>query len=84
MKLLEFLKRERKKSASVAKERLQIIVAHQRSQRGQPDYMPMLERELLEVIRRYVQVDDDAINISLDREDNCSVLELNVTLPRSS
>ncbi|CAM4093221.1 cell division topological specificity factor MinE [Vreelandella rituensis] len=83
MKLLEFLKRERKKSASVAKERLQIIVAHQRSQRGQPDYMPMLERELLEVIRRYVHVGDDAIQISLDSEDNCSVLELNVTLPKS-
>ncbi|MGS2742606.1 cell division topological specificity factor MinE [Vreelandella aquamarina] len=83
MKLMEFLKRERKKSASVAKERLQIIVAHQRSQRGQPDYMPMLERELLEVIRRYVQIDDDAVQISLDSEDNCSVLELNVTLPKS-
>lgn len=83
MKLLEFLKRERTKSASVAKERLQIIVAHQRSQRDQPDYMPMLERELLEVVRRYVNVDQDAINISLDREDDCSVLELNVTLPRS-
>ncbi|MFI0474288.1 MULTISPECIES: cell division topological specificity factor MinE [unclassified Halomonas] len=84
MKLLEFLKRERKKSASVAKERLQIIVAHQRSQRGQPDYMPMLERELLEVVRRYVHVADDAIQVSLDSEDNCSVLELNVTLPRDS
>ncbi|HSH47816.1 MAG TPA: cell division topological specificity factor MinE [Halomonas sp.] len=83
MKLLDFLKRERKNTASVAKERLQIIVAHQRTQRGQPDYMPMLERELLEVIRRYVQIDDDAVNISLDRDDNCSVLELNVTLPRS-
>ena len=82
MKLLDFLKRERKKSASVAKERLQIIVAHQRSQRGQPDFLPMLEKELLEVIRRYVEVDDDAINMSLDSEDNCSVLELNVTLPR--
>jgi cell division topological specificity factor len=58
-------------------------VAHQRSQRGQPDYMPLLERELLEVIRRYVHVDDDAIQISLDSEDNCSVLELNVTLPKS-
>ena len=67
----------------MAKERLQIIVAHQRSQRGQPDYMPLLERELLEVIRRYVHVDDDAIQISLDSEDNCSVLELNVTLPKS-
>ncbi|WP_148253219.1 cell division topological specificity factor MinE [Aidingimonas lacisalsi] len=83
MKLLDFLKGERKKSASVAKERLQIIVAHQRSQRDQPDYMPMLERELLEVIRRYVQVDQDAININLDRDEDCSVLELNVTLPRS-
>ena len=82
MKLLDFLKRERKKTANVAKERLQIIVAHQRSQRDQPDYMPMLERELLEVIRKYVQVDQDAINISLEREDDCSVLELNVTLPR--
>ncbi|KXS39766.1 MULTISPECIES: cell division topological specificity factor MinE [Modicisalibacter] len=82
MKLLEFLKRERKKSASVAKERLQIIVAHQRSQRDQPDYLPLLEKELLEVIRRYVNVDQEAINISLDSEDDCSVLELNVTLPR--
>jgi len=83
VKLLDFLKRERKKSASVAKERLQIIVAHQRTQRGQPDYMPLLEKELLEVIRRYVQIDDDAVNITLDSEDNCSVLELNVTLPKS-
>ncbi|WP_458524916.1 cell division topological specificity factor MinE [Onishia taeanensis] len=83
MKLLDFLRGERKKTASVAKERLQIIVAHQRGQRDQPDYMPMLERELLEVIRRYVKVEQDAINISLDRDDDCSVLELNVTLPRS-
>jgi cell division topological specificity factor len=83
VKLLDFLRGERKKSASVAKERLQIIVAHQRGQRDQPDYMPMLERELLEVIRRYVKVEQDAINISLDRDDDCSVLELNVTLPRS-
>jgi len=83
VKLLDFLKRERKKSASVAKERLQIIVAHQRTQRGQPDYMPLLEKELLEVIRRYVQIDDDAVNITLDSEDNCSVLELNVTLPKT-
>nr|WP_284047733.1 cell division topological specificity factor MinE [Halomonas gemina] len=81
--MLDFLKRERKKSASVAKERLQIIVAHQRTQRGQPDYMPLLEKELLEVIRRYVQIDDDAVNITLDSEDNCSVLELNVTLPKA-
>lgn len=83
MRLLDFLKRERKQTAAVAKERLQIIVTQQRSRRGQPDYLPMLERELLEVVRRYVNVDSDAINISLDSEDEYSVLELNVTLPRS-
>lgn len=83
MRLLDFLKRERKQTASVAKERLQIIVTQQRSRRGQPDYLPMLERELLEVVRRYVNVDSEAINISLDSEDEYSVLELNVTLPRS-
>lgn len=83
MRILEFLKRERKQTASVAKERLQIIVTQQRSRRGQPDYLPMLERELLEVVRRYVNVDSDAINISLDSEDEYSVLELNVTLPRN-
>lgn len=81
MRLLDFFRGENKKTASVAKERLQIIVAHQRGQRGQPDYMPMLERELLEVIRRYVEVDQDAISINLDRDADCSVLELNVTLP---
>ncbi|MGJ8526297.1 Cell division topological specificity factor [Halomonadaceae bacterium LMG 33818] len=81
MRLLDFFRGENKKTASVAKERLQIIVAHQRGQRGQPDYMPMLERELLEVIRRYVEVDRDAISINLDRDADCSVLELNVTLP---
>lgn len=83
MKLLEFLRRERKQSASVAKERLQIIVAHQRSQRGQPDYMPMLEKDLLEVVRRYVNVSRESITISLDHEDDYSILELNVTLPHS-
>lgn len=83
MKLAEFMKRERHKTASVAKERLQIIVAHQRSQHGQPDYMPMLERELLDVVRRYVLVDEDAIQVTLDSEENCSILELNVILPRS-
>jgi len=81
VRLLDFFRGENKKTASVAKERLQIIVAHQRGQRGQPDYMPMLERELLEVIRRYVEVDRDAISINLDRDADCSILELNVTLP---
>ena len=78
-----FVRKKQPSSAALAKERLQIIVTQQRSRRGQPDYLPMLERELLEVVRRYVNVDNDAINISLDSEDEYSVLELNVTLPRN-
>lgn len=68
-------------SASVAKERLQIIVAHERGKRDQPDYLPDLQQELLAVIRKYVQIEDDMVQVEVDRNDDCSVLELNVTLP---
>ena len=68
-------------TASVAKERLQIIVAHERGQREQPDYLPKLQQELLAVIRKYVQISDDMVQVEVDRTDSCSVLELNVTLP---
>lgn len=68
-------------SANIAKERLRIIVAQERSARGGPDYLPLLRRELLEVIRKYVNVDPDAIQISLEREDGQEVLELSVALP---
>lgn len=68
-------------SASVAKERLQIIVAHERGQRDLPDYLPELQQELLAVIRKYVQIDDDMVQVDVDRNESCSVLELNVTLP---
>jgi cell division topological specificity factor len=68
-------------SASVAKERLRIIVAQERSSRGGPDYLPLLRREILEVIRKYVNVDPDAIQISLEKDDGHEVLELSVALP---
>jgi cell division topological specificity factor len=69
-------------SATVAKERLRIIVAQERSARGGgPDYLPLLRRELLEVIRKYVNVDPDAISVNVEREEGQEVLELSVTLP---
>ena len=68
-------------SASVAKERLRIIVAQERSSRGGPDYLPMLRRELLEVIRKYVKVGPDAVKVSIEREQGHDVLELSVSLP---
>lgn len=71
-------------TASVAKERLRIIVAQERTTRGGPDYLPLLRRELLEVIRKYVNVDPDAIQIHLENEDGQEVLELSVALPEKA
>jgi len=82
MSLLGYFRSQRKtSSANVAKERLQIVVARERANRDGPDFLPALQEELLEVIRKYVQVDRDAVQILLDREGNCEVLELNITLP---
>src|SRR6201992_3419157 len=68
-------------TANVAKERLRIIVAQERSARGGPDYLPLLRRELLEVIKKYVNVDPEAVQVNLEREDGHEVLELSVALP---
>jgi cell division topological specificity factor len=78
--LLAFF-RKTSSSANVAKERLRIIVAQERSTRGGPDYLPTLRRELLEVIRRYVNIDPSAVQINLGRDDGHEVLELSVALP---
>lgn len=81
MSFLDYFRSQRKSTASVAKERLQIVVARERSTRGGPDYLPELQDEILKVIRRYVEVDQEAVQIQLDREGDCEVLELNITLP---
>jgi len=81
MGILDFLKRKPEATAAVAKERLRIIVAQERSSRGAPDYLPLLRNELLEVIKKYVHVDIDAININVERDSGHEVLELSVALP---
>jgi len=69
-------------SAAVAKERLQIIVAHERGgHRHSPDYLPALKRELLDVVRKYVSIRQDQVKVHLEREGDCEILELNITLP---
>ena len=83
MGIFDFLRARQKNSASVAKERLRIIVAQERSQRGAPDYLPLLKRELLEVIRKYVNVDHDAIDVHVENDGSHNVLELSVALPDS-
>jgi cell division topological specificity factor len=81
MSFFDYFKTSKKNTASIAKERLQIIVAHERTKRDQPDYLPQLQQEIIDVIRKYVTIDQDQVIVQLDKNDNCSVLELNVTLP---
>jgi len=68
-------------SAALAKERLQIIVAHERGKRNNPDYLPQMQQEIIDVIKKYVSIDQDKVSVQLDSNDDCSVLEVNVTLP---
>lgn len=86
MNLLGYFRSRRKDSAKVAKERLQILVARERaagSSHGGPDYLPALQEELLDVIRKYVEVDRDAVHIQLEKEGDYDILELNITLPEN-
>lgn len=71
-------------SARVAKERLQVLIAHERAGQNGPDYLPMLKQDILDVIKKYVAVSDDALSVQLESQDNCDVLELNITLPEDS
>ena len=86
MSLFSFLLGEKKKSASVAKERLQIILAHERSGRnpGQPDYLPELQRELLAVISKYVKINADDLKVHIERQDDLEVLEVKIELPEKA
>jgi len=68
-------------SAKMAKDRLQVLIAHERSGRDGPDYLPMLRKDILDVIKKYVAVDDEALTVQLESQDDCDVLELNITLP---
>ncbi len=83
--LLDYLRGPEKKTAAVAKERLQIILAHERAGRGAatPDYLPALQEELLEVIAKYIHIDREHIKVQLDKHGEYDVLELNITLPET-
>ena len=81
MSFMDFFRAQKKpNTASMAKERLQIIVAHERGQRSQPDYLPQLHRDIIDVIRKYVPIREDQVQVELDNQGTCSVLELNITL----
>ena len=81
--MFDFL-RAKKNTAETAKNRLQIIIAQERSSRGAPDYLPLLRRELLEVIKKYVNVDVDAVKVDLIKDGDHDVLDISVALPEGN
>ena len=82
MSIFDFLK-PKKNTASVAKNRLQIIIAQERSSAGAPDYLPLMRREILEVIRKYVSVEADAVKVDVVKDGEHDVLDISVALPEA-
>ena len=80
MSIFDFLK-PKKNTAQTAKNRLQIIIAQERSSQGAPDYLPLLRREILEVIRKYVAVDVDAVKVDVVKNGEHDMLDISVALP---
>ncbi len=81
--LSSIFQKKKPNSAQTAKERLQIIISHERSKRSEEElhFLPELREELLNVIRKYIKVNDDQINVELGKKGSKSKLELNVTFP---
>ncbi len=68
-------------SASAAKERLQIVLAHERIGRTREDFLPKLQQELVAVVARYVAIDPGKVNVNLDRGGDMSTLAIEIELP---
>jgi cell division topological specificity factor len=74
----------RRGSAPVARERLQILLAHERGMRGQSDLLSILREEILAVIERHVSIERDNVQIKMDRGDAVSILEIDIELPNAT
>jgi cell division topological specificity factor len=80
MGFLRFLFPERRNSALIARDRLKIVLAHERANRDAPDFLPVLQQELLDVVGRYVEIRGDMIRVNLGRSGETSLLEINVEI----
>jgi len=84
MALLDFFLSKKKSTANIAKERLQIIVAERRRNDCGPAYLPAMKRDILKVICKYVQIAPEMLTVQFEQKnDDISILELNITLPET-
>jgi len=83
MSLLSLIFGSKPKSANMAKERLQLIIARERVDDGKPgaDFLPAMQQELVAVISKYVHVNADDIKVSMEKKGNYEVLEVNIVMP---
>jgi cell division topological specificity factor len=71
----------RRGSAPVARERLQILLAHERKASGQPDLLNILREEILAVVAKHISLEPDRVHIKMDRGDPVSILEVDIEIP---
>jgi len=85
MSLFNFARKKQPKSAQTAKNRLQILLAHERSGGGasETDYLPMLQRDIVAAIRKHIPIGDKDVDVRMERGDEMSSLEINIELPLS-
>jgi cell division topological specificity factor len=86
MDLMRFFK-SKPKTSSLAKERLQLILAHERIGRNAngseiPDFLPQLQKDLIAVLSKYVKVSDEDVKINVDRKNNLDLLEVKIEINR--
>ena len=81
MSIFNFFSRPR--SAPIARERLQLLLAHERALTGRSDLAAVLQEEILAVIARHIAIDRDKVNVKLDRGGSVSTLEIDIEMPVS-
>ncbi len=79
--LFGLFKKKKAPSANLAKERLKIVIEHNRADAKRPEFLKKMQREILEVVNKYVQVDIEDINANIANQGDSEVLELNILLP---
>jgi cell division topological specificity factor len=82
MSLLSLIRKPRSQTAQTAKDRLQILLAHERSSSGgEADYLPMLQRDIVAAIRKHIPIGDKDVEVRMERGEQMSSLEINIDLP---
>ncbi|MEA3465251.1 MAG: cell division topological specificity factor MinE [Thermodesulfobacteriota bacterium] len=80
MSFIDFFRSSKQSSASIAKERLQIIVARERRQANSPDFLPQMQQDILQVVRKYIHIEEEDMKLTVDNSGDYEVLELNIAL----